>query len=35
MQRHTDTEPTDRFPTDSTGLPEARATELVEESVSR
>ena len=30
MQHHTDTEPTDRFPTDSTGLPEARATELVE-----
>ena len=30
MQHHTDTEPRDRFPTDSTGLPEARATELVE-----
>ena len=30
MQHHTDTEPTDRFPTDSTGLPEARATDLVE-----
>src|SRR3954466_7274861 len=29
MQHHTDTEPTDRFPTDPTGLPEARATELV------
>ncbi len=30
MQRHTDTEPTDRFPTDPTGLAEARAPELVE-----
>ena len=30
MQHHTDTEPTDRFPTDATGLPEARAPELVE-----
>ena len=30
MQHHTDTEPTDRFPTDATGLPQARAAELVE-----
>ena len=30
MQHHSDTEPTDRFPTDSTGLPAAAATELVE-----
>ena len=30
MQHHTDTAPTDRFPTDATGLPEARAPELVE-----
>src|SRR3954462_4134417 len=30
MQHHTDTEPTDRFPTDATGLPEARMPELVE-----
>src|SRR4051812_3818106 len=30
MQHHTDTEPTDRFPTDAAGLPEARAPELVE-----
>src|SRR3954468_4202034 len=30
MQHHTDTEPTDRFPTDATGLPEARTPELVE-----
>src|SRR4051794_28752356 len=30
MQHHTDTEPTDRFPTDATGLPVARATELIE-----
>ena len=30
MQHHTDTEPTDRFSTDATGLPEARAPELVE-----
>ena len=30
MQHDTDTEPTDRFPTDATGLPEARASELVE-----
>ena len=30
MQHHTETEPTDRFPTDATGLPEARAPELVE-----
>src|SRR3954465_14032353 len=30
MQQHTDIEPTDRFPTDATGLPEARAPELVE-----
>src|SRR3954451_7181149 len=30
MQHHTDTEPTDRFPVDPTGLPEARAPELVE-----
>src|SRR3954449_1489688 len=32
MQQHTGTEPTDRFPTDSTGLPEARASELVDRS---
>ena len=30
MQRHTDTEPTDRFPTDARGLPDARSPELVE-----
>ena len=30
MQHHTETEPTDRFPTDATGLPVARAPELVE-----
>src|ERR1044071_715170 len=30
MQPQTDTEPTDRFPTEATGLPEARASELVE-----
>src|SRR5215212_6883806 len=30
MQHRTDTEPTDRFPTDATGLPETRAAELVE-----
>ncbi len=30
MQHHTDTEPTDRFPTDATGLAEARASEAVE-----
>src|SRR3954449_13219619 len=30
MQHDTDTEPTDRFPTDATGLPEARAPEVVE-----
>src|SRR4051812_3574796 len=30
MQHHANTEPTDRFPTDATGLPEARAPELVE-----
>ena len=30
MQHHTETGPTDRFPTDATGLPVARAPELVE-----
>jgi FtsP/CotA-like multicopper oxidase with cupredoxin domain len=30
MHHHTDTEPTDRFPTDATGLREASAPELVE-----
>src|SRR5215207_8911559 len=30
MQHHTETEPMDRFPTDATGLAEARAPELVE-----
>jgi FtsP/CotA-like multicopper oxidase with cupredoxin domain len=30
MQRHVDTERTDHFPTDPTGLPEAREPELVE-----
>jgi FtsP/CotA-like multicopper oxidase with cupredoxin domain len=30
MQHHTGTEPTDRFPTDPTGLPEARPPEVVE-----
>ena len=30
MQHHTETAPTDHFPTDATGLPEARASELVE-----
>src|SRR3954471_15780007 len=30
MQHHTDTEPTDRFPTDATGLPIPRAPELIE-----
>jgi FtsP/CotA-like multicopper oxidase with cupredoxin domain len=30
MQHHTPTEPTDRFPTDTTGLPEARPPELIE-----
>src|SRR6476619_308984 len=30
MQHHTQSEPTDQFPTDATGLPESRATELVE-----
>jgi len=30
MHHHTETEPTDRFPTDATGLPVARAPELVE-----
>ncbi len=30
MQQHTQAEPTDRFPTDATGLPEAHAPELVE-----
>ena len=30
MQHHTPTEPTDHFPTDTTGLPEAHASEVVE-----
>jgi FtsP/CotA-like multicopper oxidase with cupredoxin domain len=30
MQHHTGTEPTDRFPTDATGLPEARAPKVIE-----
>ena len=30
MQQHAEAEPTDRFPTDATGLPQARAAELVE-----
>ena len=30
MQHHTGTEPTDRFPTDATGLPEARAPRVIE-----
>jgi FtsP/CotA-like multicopper oxidase with cupredoxin domain len=30
MQHDTGTEPTDRFPTDTTGLPEARAPEVIE-----
>ena len=29
MQHHTGTEPTDRFPTDATGLPEARAPKVI------
>jgi len=30
MQHQTDTDPTDRFPTDPTGLPEARAPKVIE-----
>ena len=30
MHHHTGTEPTDRFPTDATGLQEARAPKVIE-----